>query len=198
MKKISLLLCCIALFSLISSSCSSENITSHQEVQPELQSNLHDVEFELPLESKPELESELKHIPQVYCVVPSNAPSWEYKQILLGSEEQLNKWLSYTDNFENISNIIISNVISSEKELSNDETIIFLDYLRSLSPAIMKEDSNPSSGLDVYIYAYDNQEEIWRVSIGGFGLVVEFPNDSIQYRFEVDEKSKEEIFLFVN
>ncbi len=202
MKKRSLLLCCIALFSLVFSSCSYENTTSRQEDQSEIQSDLHATESEFSLESELEPESESEpepeHIPQVYCVVASNAPSWEYKQISLGSEEQLNKWSSYTDNFENISKIIISNVISSEKELSKDETIIFLDCLRSLSPTIMEEDSNPSSELDVYIYAYENQEEIWRISIGGFGMVIEFPNDDIQYRFEVDNEVKNDINSFVD
>jgi len=145
------------------------------------------------------LEDIRKYVPQVSFADAVNAPTWEYKEIELGTKEQLDKWFYYIDNIEKISGITISSVVIEEKELSEEEAASFVDYFYLLSPGTMNEDTNPSSGLDIYIYAYDDAgEELWRMSLGGFGMVIEFPDDSLQYRFEVDDETKGNIFSFVN
>ena len=144
------------------------------------------------------LEDIYKHIPQVSLVNQADAPIWEYKEIKLGSKEQLDRLFYYIDNIEEISNITVSNVIIGEGILSEEEAADFIDYFYLLSPKVKEEDTNPASELDTYIYASnDAGEELWRMSIGGLGMVIEFPDDTLQYRFELDEETKDSIFSFV-
>ena len=116
----------------------------------------------------------------------------------IGTEEELQTWLNAMNNRDSISRIVVSS-LAEERALTEDEVKIILDTLENLAPEVLDQLSNPPSGRDMNVIAFDNAEsELWRVSVNEVWLTVQVAGDPIPRIFGIEGQSISDISSISN
>ena len=112
----------------------------------------------------------------------------------LGTQAELDAWLSAIGNRENVSYLWVS-TLGDERNLSQEEVTTILDTLAGLSPQVLETLGNPATGGVNHIIAYGaDGTALWKATVNDSWLMVRVGADDTPRIFGIEGQAVGEIF----
>lgn len=112
----------------------------------------------------------------------------------LGTQAELDAWLSAIGNRENVSYLWVS-TLGDERNLSQEEVTTILDTLAGLSPQVLETLGNPATGGANHIIAYGaDGTALWKATVNDSWLMVRVGADDTPRIFGIEGQAVGEIF----